>query len=113
MHHQRNGTSLCEILLALCLLSATSAWGLQAAAAAQHALGRAHAHRAALHRAQRELDDLDALPCDSVSVSHVATEPHWHLASTHTRAALTYSNLVTLRTTHGDTTRAQHIGWCD
>lgn len=113
MQHRRNGTSLCEVVLALCLLSATSAWGLQAAAEAQHALGRTQAQRAALHRAQRALDDLDALPCDSSSVNRVATEMRWRITTRRTRTGRVYSDDVTLRTTLGDTTRVQHIGWCD
>ena len=113
MQHRRTGTSLCEVVLALCLLSATCAWGLQAAAEAQHALGRTQARRAALHRAQRELDDLAVLPCDSSSVDRVATEPRWRIATRRTRTGRTYSDNVTLRATAGDTTRVLRMGWCD
>jgi hypothetical protein len=113
MQHSRNGTSLCEVLLALCLLSATSAWGLQAATAAQHVLGRTQARRASLHRAQRELADLEALSCDSSSVNRVTTEARWRIVASRTRDGLAYTDYVTLRSTLGETTRVQRVGWCD
>ena len=110
---RRPGTSLCEILLALVLLAATAAWGLRAAAAAERALGQTKARRVALHRAERALADLDALPCDSVSVTRNTTEPRWHIEARRDRTGLAYSNDVALSDRRGDTVRVHRGGWCD
>lgn len=109
----RSGTSLCEILLALVLLAATAAWGLQAAAAAERALGRSRAQRSALHRAERALADLNALPCDSINVVRSVTEPRWRIEAQRDHDGPAYSDDVTLRGNHGDTLRVHRGGWCD
>ncbi len=112
MHHRR-GTSLCEVLLALVLLSASAAWGLQAAAAAERAVGAARARRAALHRAERALADLDALPCDSINIVRASSEPRWHLTARRDHDGLAYSDDVALRDARGDTVRLRRAGWCE
>jgi Tfp pilus assembly protein PilV len=112
MRH-RTGTSLCETLLALVLLAATAAWGLQAATAAQRAVGDARARQAALHRAQWALADLDAIPCDSTSAPRTLSEARWSLAIARTRDGHAYRDDVTLRAVRGDTLRLQHSAWCD
>ena len=111
--HAQRGTSLCEVLLALTLLSATAAWGLQAAAAAEHALGKSHNKRQALHRAERALDDLNALPCDSINIVRTITEPRWRITATRDHDGLAYADDIALRTTLGDTVRLHRGGWCD
>ena len=121
-HHQsgrhcrrdtRLGTSLCEVLLALTLLSATAAWGLQAAAAAEKSLGKSHNRREALHRAERALDDLNALPCDSINITRTINEPRWRITATRDHDGLSYADDITLRTTLGDTVQLHRGGWCD
>ena len=110
---RRSGTSLCEVLLALVLLSATAAWGLQAAAAAERALGQSRARRAAMHRADRALGELNALPCDSINVVRSVTEPRWNIDARRDHDGLAYRDDVVLRTRSGDTVRAHRGGWCD
>ena len=115
-HRQRDarlGTSLCEVLLALTLLSATAAWGLQAAAAAEKSLGKSHHRRDALHRAERALNDLNALPCDSINITRVINEPRWRITATRDHDGLSYADDITLRTTLGDTVQLHRGGWCD
>jgi Tfp pilus assembly protein PilV len=112
MRH-RTGTSLCETLLALVLLSATAVWGLQAATAAQRAVGDARARQAALHRAQRALADLDAIPCDSTATPRTLTEPRWRLTIERTRDGHAAHDDVTLRAVRGDTLHLRHSAWCD
>ncbi len=110
----RAGNSLCEVLLALVLLSATAAWGIGATAAAERALGNAAFERAAQHRAERALADLDALPCDTSAIARSVREPRWLIA------------LNTLRTGHGsrasvslsssaraDSVQLSRTRWCD
>jgi Tfp pilus assembly protein PilV len=111
--HRRSGTSLCEVLLALVLLAATAAWGLQAAAAAERALGRTSARRTALHRADRALAELNALPCDSINVVRSVVEPRWSIDARRDHDGLAYSDDVVLRLRSGDTLRAHRGGWCD
>ena len=110
---RRPGTSLCEILLALVLLAATAAWGLRAAAAAERALGQTRIQRAALHRAERALADLDALPCDSITVTRNATEARWHIEARRDHVGLAFSTDVALRDRRGDTVRVHRGGWCE
>lgn len=113
MHQSRSGTSLCEILFALVLLSTTAAWALQATVTAERTLGRTAVTRRALHRAERSLADLDALPCDSTSVTRSVVEPRWQLAVTRVVAANTYHDDVRLRLTRGDSLVLHHDVWCD
>ncbi|MBC7844454.1 MAG: hypothetical protein H7099_19250 [Gemmatimonadaceae bacterium] len=113
MQHQRVGTSLCEVLLALALLSATAAWGLQAAAAAERALGDAQRGRSALHRAERALADVDALPCDSINLARSIVEPRWRLSVARDHDGQAYSDDVVLRAPGGDSVRLHRGGWCD
>jgi Tfp pilus assembly protein PilV len=112
MQHRR-GTSLCEVLLALVLLSATAAWGLQAAAAAERAVGSALAHRAALHRAERALADLDALPCDSVTVARTTGERRWQLTARRNQDGPAQSDDIELHDLRGDTVRVHRARWCE
>lgn len=113
MHHLRVGSSLCEILVALVLLSTTAAWALQATATAERTLGRTANTRRALHRAARSLADLDALPCDSASVSRTTIEPRWQIDARRTAAANIRHDDVRLRSARGDTLVLHHDGWCD
>lgn len=113
MQHERVGTSLCEVLLALALLSATAAWGLQAAAAAERTLGDAHRQRSALHRAERALADVDALPCDSINLVRTIVEPRWRLSVARDHDGQAYSDDVVLRASAGDSVRLHRGGWCD
>ena len=113
MHRCRRGTSLCEVLLALVLLSACAAWGMQAAAAAERAVGSSRAHRAALHRAERALADLNALPCDSINITRTASEPRWHLTAQRDHDGLAHSDDVVLHDRRGDTIRLHRAGWCE
>ena len=110
---RRPGTSLCEILLALVLLSATAAWGLQAAAAAERAVGSSRAHRASLHRAERALADLDALPCDSINITRTIRERRWQLTAQRDHDGLAHSDDVELHDLRGDTVRLHRAGWCE
>jgi len=113
MQHTRVGSSLCEILVALVLLSTTAAWALQATATAERTLGRTANTRRALHRAERALADLDALPCDSTSFSRTTIEPRWQLAARRAPAAHLRHDAVRLRFTNGDSIVLHHDGWCD
>lgn len=113
MCHDRDGHSLCEVLLALVLLSATASWALSAVSAAERALGTSRAQRAALHRAERALADLDALPCDSINIVRTLREPRWQLFSQRDHEGLAYSDDVVLRSTRGDSIRLHSGGWCD
>ncbi len=108
----RHGNSLCEVLLALALLSATAAWGLAAATAAERAVGQSNARRAALHRAERALADLDALPCDSANLTRITREPRWQLLTQRTTTAAAYRDDILLHTRLGDSIRLQSGGWC-
>ncbi len=107
------GTSLCEVLVALVLLSATAAWALQATAAAEVALGKSRARHAELQRAERALADLDALPCDSINISRTITEPRWRIAIDRDHHGLSYDDAVVLRTARGDSVRVHRGGWCN
>ena len=109
----RAGTSLCEVLLALALLSATAAWGLRAAAQAERAMGDMRRHQAALHRAERVLADLDALPCDSLSIVRATVEPRWRISAARDHRGDAYSDDVELTSRLGDTVRLHRGGWCD
>lgn len=109
----RHGTSLCEVLLALVLLSATASWALSATASAERALGYARAHRSALHRAERALADLNALPCDSINVARTASEPRWQVVATRDNDGRSYSDDVILHSVRGDSIRLHRGGWCD
>ncbi len=113
MLHNRVGTSLCEVLLALVLLSATAAWGLRAAAAAERVLGDTHRQRTQLHRAERALADLDALPCDSINIARTIVEPRWRIAVARDHDGLAYSDDIVLRATTGDSVQLHRSGWCD
>jgi len=113
MQHTRVGSSLCEILVAFVLLSTTAAWALQATATAERTLGRTANTRRALHRAERSLADLDALPCDSASVSRTTTEPRWQLAVQRASAANIQHDDVRLTFTNGDSLVLHHDGWCE
>jgi len=113
MHHTRVGSSLCEILLALVLLSTTAAWALQATATAERTLGRTANTRHALHRAERSLADLDALPCDSASFASTTIEPRWQLAVRRASAGNIHHDDVRLRFTRGDSLVLHHDGWCE
>jgi hypothetical protein len=112
-YERTRGTSLCEVLLALTLLSATAAWGLQAAAAAEKSLGKARHHREALHRAERALDDLNALPCDSINIIRTINEPRWRISATRDHDGLAYADDIALHTTLGDSVQLHRGGWCD
>jgi hypothetical protein len=113
MSHDRAGHSLCEVLLALVLLSATASWALSAVSAAERAMGSAGARRAALHRAERALADLDALPCDSINIVRSITEPKWRIFVQRDHDGLSYADDVVLRTVRGDSVRLHRGGWCD
>jgi len=113
MHHARVGSSLCEILVALVLLSTTAAWALQATATAERTLGRTANTRRALHRAERSLADLVALPCDSASLTRTTVEPRWQLAARRASAAHIHHDEVRLRFTRGDSLVLHHHGWCE
>jgi hypothetical protein len=110
---ERRGTSLCEVLVALVLLSATAAWGLQAAAAAESALGAARVRQTQLHRAEWALAELDALPCDSINIARTIVEPRWRLTVERDHDALSYRDDVLLQSARGDTVRLHRGGWCD
>ncbi len=111
--HRCRGTSLCEVLLALVLLSATAAWGLQAAAAAEVAIGSSRAHRAALHRAERALADLEAMPCDSINITRTFSERRWQLTAQRDHDGLAHSDDVVLRDVRGNSIRLHRAGWCE
>jgi Tfp pilus assembly protein PilV len=113
MHHDRAGTSLCEVLLALLLLSATAAWGLSAAAAAERTLGNSQRRSDALHRAQRTLADLQALPCDSSSATRSISEPRWEISAQRSTLANVRSDDVQVRSQTGDTVTVHKNLWCD
>ncbi|MDZ7632773.1 MAG: hypothetical protein U5K74_15910 [Gemmatimonadaceae bacterium] len=112
LSHHRHGTSLCEVLFALVLLTATAGWAFAAVAAAERALGHTSAQRSALHRAERVLADLDALPCDS-SIVRTASEARWRIVAARRRDGHVYIDDVVLHTARGDTIRTRHGGWCD
>jgi hypothetical protein len=109
---RRPGNSLCEVLVALTLVASASAWALQAAVISQRGLGRSQRQRASLHRAERVLSELNALPCDSISIARTLTEPRWQLAIERDQDGPAYNDLVILRTSVGDTVRVSRSGWC-
>ena len=113
MHHVRNGNTLCEVLFALVILSATAAWGLAATAAAERALGTTAAHRASLHRAERALADLDALPCDSAAVTRSLVEPRWQVDARRSAGGAARIAHVSLRSVRRDTVQLHGASWCD
>lgn len=108
----RHGTSLVEVLFALVVLSATAAWALQAATVAERAAGRAHAGRAALHRAELALAALQSLPCDSINLARTEHEPRWRVISTRDHDGPAYSDDVLLVTRRADSIRVHRGGWC-
>jgi len=108
----RHGTSLPETLLALVLLAALAAWALTAAMSAERHAGRASLRRAALHRAERALADLAALPCDTTHVSTAVIEPRWHLASSRAHAGASFHDMVRLESVRGDTVALHRSFWC-
>ena len=109
----RLGTSLCEVLLALVLLSATASWALRATAATERAVGNARYHQAARHRAERALEDLNAMPCDSINVVRSVREPRWQLDLSRDHDGLTYRDEIFLRSIRLDSMRLMLGGWCD
>jgi type II secretory pathway component PulJ len=109
----QRGTSLSEVLVALVLLSATAAWGLQATAHAERSLGELRRREAALHRAERALDDLAAMPCESLSVVRTSVEPRWRVFAGRDHDGLAFSDDVVLTGTALDTLRLHRGGWCD
>lgn len=113
MHDARLGNTLCEVLFALVLLSATAAWALAATAAAERALGSAQLHRASLHRAERALAEIDALPCDSTAVSRSALEPRWQLDARRSAQGTARSAHVTLQSRRRDSIQVHRASWCD
>lgn len=113
MEHTRAGSSLCEMLVALVLLSTAAGWALQATASAERSLGRTANTRRALHRAERALADLDALPCDTTSVNRTAIEPRWQLAAQRASAANIRRDEVRLRFRSGDSLVLYRSGWCE
>jgi Tfp pilus assembly protein PilV len=113
MPTKRFGTSLCEVLLALVLVSATASWALRATAATERALGNARHHQAARHRAERALADLNAMPCDSINVVRSVREPRWQLTLSRDHDGLTYRDEVFLHSARRDSMRLALGGWCD
>lgn len=114
MHtHARHGTTLCEIIIALTLLSTTTLWALGATSAAARLVRTAHARQAALERAELALADLAALPCDSVAVNRTTTEPRWRITMQRDHDGRLYRDAIALRTTTGDTVHLFRGGWCE
>jgi hypothetical protein len=110
--HER-GTSLCEVLLALTLLSATAAWGLAAAAAAERAAGIAQRRILALHRADDALGSVAGLPCDSAVVAQSAADARWTVDAARVTAAHVQHQRATVRSRAGDTLTVSATAWCD
>jgi hypothetical protein len=109
---RRRGSSLIEVLMALVVLAATAAWSLGAVVAAERALGASDAHRAALHRAERALTDLEMVPCDSLVTTPPLREPRWHLIATRTRAGDVVHDAVRVQPLTGDTVAVSRAVWC-
>ncbi|MES3036097.1 MAG: hypothetical protein V4813_18980 [Gemmatimonadota bacterium] len=112
MQHRRSGTSLCEVLLALVLISATVSWALRSAAVTERSFGHARARQAALQRAALALEVLQAVPCDS-SVAYLSVEARWQVQATRTRTGQRRSDRVTILSRRGDTLAVQRDTWCD
>ncbi len=113
MSRPRRGTSFCEVLLALVLMSATAAWAFAATLASTRTSVHTDRERAALHRAELALGELHALPCDSTHIVRSIREPRWTLALTRDRQGLSHRDEVVLRPTTGDSVRVQRTGWCN
>ena len=112
MLHRRTGTSLCEVLLALVLISTTASWALQSAAVTERAIGHTRARRAALHRATLALAELQTVPCDS-NVSRVNIEARWQILSARARSGRLLRDQVTIHSRRGDTIALHRNAWCD
>lgn len=112
MQHRRSGTSLCEVVCALVVIAMASALALQAATAAQRAIGDTHGRTAAAHRAALELAALGSLPCDSASVTRRITEPRWQLDAVRSSRGPQRADDVVLRSHRGDTIRVARHHWC-
>jgi hypothetical protein len=108
----RNGTSLCEALLALVLISLSAGWSLQATAATERALGVSRGHHDALQRATLALAELHALPCDSASAARLLSEPRWQLTVRRTGSTEVRSDAVVLHSRRGDTVTTVRHRWC-
>ena len=112
MVHGRKGTSLCEVLLALVLITLSAGWSLQATAATERALGVARGHRDAMQRATFALAELHSLPCDSASAARLFSEPRWQLTVRRTGSTAVRSDAVVLYSRRGDTVTAIRHRWC-
>ena len=112
MHHGRSGTSLCEVLFALVLIALSASWALQAAGAAERAVGVAHGRTAAEYRAEHALRALHAFPCDSAPVASVITEPRWRLTLARTSQGDQRLDRVVLQSRRGDTITIARHRWC-
>lgn len=111
MVHRRTGTSLCEVLLALVLISASASWALHSAAVTERALGHARARRAALHRATLALAEMESVPCDS-AVSRLSVEPRWQVHTARARVGHRTHDRATIHSRRGDTIAVQRNAWC-
>ena len=109
---RRIGTSLCEVLLSLVLITLLAGWALQASAATERALGVSRARLDATQRATFALAELHALPCDSASAARLITEPRWQLRAQRSGASAARSDEVVLHGRRGDTVTAGRHRWC-
>jgi hypothetical protein len=109
----RPGTSLCEVLVALVLLSATAGWAFRATLATARAGVEAERRRTQLHRAELALAELHAMPCDSINIVRAVPERNWSLSLLRDHDGLSHRDEVVLRARTGDTVRVQRTGWCD
>jgi len=108
----RNGTSLCEVLLALVIVSVAAGWSLQATAATERALGVSRGHLDAQQRATFALAELHSLPCDTAVAARTLTEPRWQLIARRTGSPAVRSDAVVLHARRGDTVTTGRHRWC-
>jgi Tfp pilus assembly protein PilV len=113
MSHHRQGTSLCEMLVALTLLSATAAWGLAAAAAAERSVAAAQRRTLALHRAEAALSGVASLSCDSSTVTTYTVEPRWDIAAQRSTVGHVRQSVARVVTRTADSLTVSHSAWCD
>ena len=112
MVFDRHGTSLCEVLLALVIVSVAAGWSLQATAATERALGVSRGHLDAQQRATFALAELHSLPCDTAVAARTLTEPRWQLIARRTGSPAVRSDAVVLHARRGDTVTTGRHRWC-
>jgi Tfp pilus assembly protein PilV len=109
---RRAGSSLCEVLVALTLVSAVAAAALTVTAASERIVGQARQRRAALHRVSLALATMRGVRCDSAIAPRTVVEPRWQVTSWRDAQGSSRRDRATIRTARGDTLTRVLSRWC-